>query len=120
MDASTLAPDDRWHFWIDRGGTFTDIVAKRPDGTLFGAPDRPLEATIAALVRLPGIGRWTAEYIALRGLGYADAFPTGDLGLVRAWSRLARRTASAADLDRRAATWRPYRGYAAMLLWSLA
>ncbi len=33
---STQVKTGRWHFWIDRGGTFTDIVACRPDGTLHG------------------------------------------------------------------------------------
>lgn len=75
-----------------------------------------LETIIAALVDLPGIGRWTADYIALRGLSHPDAFPAGDLGLrkvVGGGVPLSER-----ELLRRAESWRPWRGYAAMLLWS--
>lgn len=64
------------------------------------------------LTRLPGIGPWTASYIAMR-LGDADAFPAGDLILRRNAGDLTER-----ELLRRAEKWRPYRAYAAMLLWT--
>jgi AraC family transcriptional regulator of adaptative response / DNA-3-methyladenine glycosylase II len=74
------------------------------------------EHTVARLVTLPGIGDWTAEYIALRALREPDAFPASDLGLLRAMlPHLAR--PSPALLQRRAERWRPWRAYAAMLLW---
>ncbi len=74
------------------------------------------EDTAARLVALPGIGDWTAEYIALRALREPDAFPVSDLGLLRAMrGHLAR--PSPALLRRRAERWRPWRAYAAMLLW---
>ncbi len=63
------------------------------------------------LTRLPGIGPWTANYIAMR-LGDADAFPAGDLILRRNAGDLTER-----ELLKRAEAWRPYRAYAAMLLW---
>lgn len=63
------------------------------------------------LTQLPGIGPWTASYIAMR-LGDRDAFPAGDLILRRAAGNLTER-----ELLRRAEGWRPYRAYAAMLLW---
>lgn len=69
--------------------------------------------TDAALRALPGIGPWTASYIAMRALGDPDALPVGDLGL--------RRTAAALgvlDLAGRAERWRPWRAYAAMHLWN--
>ena len=72
-------------------------------------------AAVAALTALPGIGAWTAEYIAMRALGEPDAFPTGDLVLRRAAGNL-----SARALDRRAEAWRPWRAYAVMLLWQAA
>ena len=75
-----------------------------------------LEPTVARLVTLPGIGRWTAEYIAMRALGEPDAFPANDLGLLRAMRRHLARP-SPALLLRRAERWRPWRAYAAMLLW---
>jgi len=69
-------------------------------------------AIVARLVELPGIGPWTAEYIAMRALRWPDAFPAGDLGLVKA-SRLK----SAKALEKAAEQWRPWRAYAAMHLW---
>jgi len=66
----------------------------------------------AGLTQLPGIGSWTAEYIALRALADPDAFPSADLGLLRATG-----TKTAAQLARRAESWRPWRAYAAMHLW---
>lgn len=69
-------------------------------------------AIVDRLVELPGIGPWTAEYIAMRALRWPDAFPAGDLGLVKA-SRLK----SAKALEKLAERWRPWRAYAAMYLW---
>ena len=63
------------------------------------------------LTQLPGIGPWTANYIAMR-LGDADAFPAGDLILRRSAGNLTER-----ELLKRAEAWRPFRSYAAMLLW---
>lgn len=64
------------------------------------------------LRELPGIGNWTAQYIAMRALGDPDAFPASDLGLLRGSSLLSER-----ELVRRAESWRPWRAYAAMYLW---
>lgn len=63
------------------------------------------------LTQLPGIGPWTAGYIAMR-LGDTDAFPAGDLILRRHAGDLTER-----ELLKRAEAWRPYRAYAAILLW---
>jgi AraC family transcriptional regulator of adaptative response / DNA-3-methyladenine glycosylase II len=63
------------------------------------------------LTQLPGIGPWTANYIAMR-LGDADAFPAGDLILRRSAGNLTER-----ELLKRAEAWRPFRSYAAILLW---
>jgi AraC family transcriptional regulator, regulatory protein of adaptative response / DNA-3-methyladenine glycosylase II len=72
--------------------------------------------TVATLVGLPGIGRSTAQYIAMRVLRQPDAFPASDLSLLGAMrAHLAR--PSPALLRRRAERWRPWRAYAAMLLW---
>lgn len=72
--------------------------------------------TEAALLALPGVGPWTASYIALRGLGDPDAFPAGDLGLRRAFERLGL-PADRESVASRAEGWRPWRAYAAMHLW---
>ena len=78
----------------------------------------PAETT-AALVALPGIGPWTAAYVALRALGDPDAFLDGDLGTRRAAERLGLGD-TRGDLRARAAQWRPWRAYAQMHLWTHA
>ncbi|VXC38524.1 3-methyladenine DNA glycosylase 2 [Pseudomonas sp. 8Z] len=73
-------------------------------------------ALIEQLCALPGIGPWTAQYIALRAFGEADAFPASDLGLLKApiWGADG---IDARRLQRRAEAWRPWRAYAAAHLW---
>ena len=73
------------------------------------------DAFLVQLQKVPGIGSWTAQYVAMRALGEPDAFPTGDLGLLRA---LGLRTSR--ELAQRAEAWRPWRSYASMYLWSTA
>ncbi|MFL6137917.1 MAG: DNA-3-methyladenine glycosylase family protein [Frankiaceae bacterium] len=84
---------------------------------LDGTTDR--DATCDALLALPGIGRWTVDYLAMRAMGDRDAFPAGDLGLRRAAAALGlpvRERALRAHAER----WRPWRAYAAMHLWTWA
>lgn len=64
------------------------------------------------LCEIPGIGKWTAQYVAMRALGEPDAFPSTDLGLLRATS-----LRSVQELESRSEVWRPWRAYAAMYLW---
>ena len=66
----------------------------------------------ARLRELPGVGRWTAEYVAMRALGDPDAFPAGDLHLRRKAGNCTER-----ELERRSESWRPWRAYATLLLW---
>jgi AraC family transcriptional regulator of adaptative response / DNA-3-methyladenine glycosylase II len=73
------------------------------------------DAFLHRLCEIPGIGKWTAQYVAMRALGEPDAFPSADLGLLRA---LALETAR--ELEQRAEAWRPWRAYAAMYLWRIA
>ncbi len=75
-------------------------------------------AAVGALSALPGVGPWTAEYIAMRALREPDAFPAGDLGLRAAAAGGSGRLTEAA-LRLRAEGWRPWRAYAAMHLWTL-
>lgn len=75
------------------------------------------ETTRGALVALPGIGPWTANYISMRALGDPDAFPIGDVGLRRAAVRLGLPGETRA-LARVAERWRPYRTYAVHHLWA--
>lgn len=67
------------------------------------------------LCGIPGIGPWTAQYVAMRALGEPDAFPSSDLGLLRALGLNGVR-----EVEHRAKNWRPWRAYAAMHLWSMA
>ncbi len=75
------------------------------------------DALVRRLCELPGIGPWTAEYIALRGFGEADAFPAADLGLLKAplWGR---NGLTPRELRARSHTWRPWRAYAAVYIWN--
>jgi AraC family transcriptional regulator of adaptative response / DNA-3-methyladenine glycosylase II len=75
-------------------------------------PGHDPELVIPALCELPGIGDWTAQYIAMRALRWPDAFPAGDLGLLKALGATSPRR-----LRELAAAWRPWRAYAAMYLW---
>lgn len=97
-----------------RAGTLVALARAVIYGGLdFGAP---VEDVMAALASLPGIGEWTAQYVALRSLGDPDALPAPDLVLkYRAASTSVPLTAGA--LTKRAEAWRPWRSYAVMHLW---
>jgi AraC family transcriptional regulator, regulatory protein of adaptative response / DNA-3-methyladenine glycosylase II len=69
--------------------------------------------TLAKLQSIPGIGEWTAQYIAMRALAWPDAFPHTDLGVMKALRETdARRVLAAGE------AWRPWRSYAVMHLWT--
>jgi 3-methyladenine DNA glycosylase/8-oxoguanine DNA glycosylase len=93
------------------------LAAAAADGSVQLAPCADPEAERAALLSLPGIGPWTAEVMAMRVMSEPDAFPAGDLGIRRALGTNGT-PASAADAEARAEAWRPWRSYAAILLWS--
>jgi AraC family transcriptional regulator, regulatory protein of adaptative response / DNA-3-methyladenine glycosylase II len=75
-----------------------------------------LDDAVAALVELPGIGLWTAHYIAMRALREPDALPAADLILRRAI--VPGQSLTAKQVEQRAETWRPWRAYAVMHLWT--
>jgi AraC family transcriptional regulator, regulatory protein of adaptative response / DNA-3-methyladenine glycosylase II len=82
---------------------------------------RPLGTTEEAIARLrtiPGIGDWTAQYIALRALREMDAFPASDIGLLRGAAKIDGIPATPTSLLNRAESWRPWRAYAAQHLWA--
>lgn len=87
------------------------------DPDLFGAR-RSLEEAVARLRALPGIGEWTAQYIAMRALREPDAFPHADIGLMRALEDADGVRPTPAELLARAERWRPWRAYAASHLWN--
>jgi AraC family transcriptional regulator of adaptative response / DNA-3-methyladenine glycosylase II len=97
-----------------RARTVQAIAAAALDGrlplaTAVAAPD----ASLAAMTEIPGIGDWTASYLALRLLRWPDAFPAGDVALRKALGGLSPRAAT-----ERAAPWRPWRSYAVLHLWT--
>jgi AraC family transcriptional regulator of adaptative response / DNA-3-methyladenine glycosylase II len=79
-------------------------------------PRRDLEEAVARLKELPGIGEWTAQYIAMRALGESDAFLAADIGLQRSVAKFGKRP-TARQLLARAERWRPWRAYATLHLW---
>lgn len=81
-----------------------------------GALRPPPAALVARLCELPGIGPWTAHYIAMRWLGWTDAFPPGDAALHQALG-LPRTRTGEREAERQAAAWQPWRSYAVLRLW---
>ena len=78
-----------------------------------------IDQAIDRLKAIPGIGEWTAQYIALRAIREMDAFPASDIGLLRGASRIDQAALSnPARLLHRAESWRPWRAYAAQHLWA--
>ncbi len=82
------------------------------DGTIAFTAETDADELRDRLCAIPGIGPWTAQYVAMRALGMPDAFPTGDLGLLKALE-----LCDARELERRSEAWRPWRAYAAMYMW---
>jgi AraC family transcriptional regulator of adaptative response / DNA-3-methyladenine glycosylase II len=87
------------------------------DRSIF-TPRADLESAIAALSALPGVGEWTAQYIALRELREPDAFPHADIALLRALTEPDGRRPTPQELLARSQAWRPWRAYAAQHLWA--
>jgi 3-methyladenine DNA glycosylase/8-oxoguanine DNA glycosylase len=84
------------------------------DGDVVLDRSLPLELVVRSISAVPGLGPWTAQYLALR-LGERDAFPTTDLGLRKAFDRLAPEPER--SLEQSAEQWRPWRAAAAVHLW---
>jgi len=94
-------------------------AAAMADGTLIVTADRTTDSLTADLVARPGIGPWTAGYVAMRLLGERDVLLTGDL-VLRGGATLLGLPATPAALAARSESWRPYRSYAGMHLWRAA
>jgi AraC family transcriptional regulator of adaptative response / DNA-3-methyladenine glycosylase II len=77
-----------------------------------------VEATVARLCTIPGVGDWTGHYIALRALREPDAFPASDVALLRGAAGGSAKRPTPAELLERAERWRPWRAYAAQHLWT--
>ncbi len=103
-----------------RAAAIKTLAKRVADGKLDLETPQDLENFVGVLQEIQGIGPWTAQYIALRALGHPDAFPVGDLGLLKGAGVCfsEKRALTHTALARRAEEWRPWRAYAAMHLWS--
>jgi AraC family transcriptional regulator of adaptative response / DNA-3-methyladenine glycosylase II len=99
-----------------RADTIRTMARALLDGRVDFKPEHTLDAFAARWVALPGIGPWTAHYIAMRALGHPDAFPAEALVLQRALPNDGTRLTAKA-LSARAEAWRPWRAYAVIHLW---
>jgi len=95
-----------------RARTILALARAVAGGGLVLMPNADIEPTLERLRALPGVGEWTAQYIAMRALAWPDAFPHSDLGVLKALGTKDPRRALAA-----AEAWRPWRAYAVMHLW---
>jgi AraC family transcriptional regulator of adaptative response / DNA-3-methyladenine glycosylase II len=101
-----------------RGRALSNLAAAAAAEPDLFEPRQGLERAVARLRALPGIGEWTAQYIAMRAMREPDAFPAADVGLLRAVTRPGGSRPTPADLLARAEGWRPWRAYAALHLWA--
>jgi AraC family transcriptional regulator of adaptative response / DNA-3-methyladenine glycosylase II len=119
--AATLAArhDDAWSMPASRRRAIAALIGAMVSGDLELDPAADRAATHDRLLALPGIGPWTASYIAMRALRDRDAFLASDLGVRHALDRLGvdSRPAAAEALSQ---SWRPYRAYALQHLWAVA
>lgn len=99
-----------------RAATIVGIARALLDGRVDFRAEQSLEEFVTRWVALPGIGEWTAHYIAMRAMSHPDAFPAADLILRRVAAGDAE-ALSARALTTMAESWRPWRAYAVMHLW---
>jgi AraC family transcriptional regulator, regulatory protein of adaptative response / DNA-3-methyladenine glycosylase II len=100
-----------------RQRTLRELATRLAGGELDLGAGADRDEVRARLLAIPGIGPWTAEYVALRALGDPDAFPAGDVGIQRG-ARALGLPADPAGLAAHAERWRPWRRYAAHHLWA--
>jgi AraC family transcriptional regulator, regulatory protein of adaptative response / DNA-3-methyladenine glycosylase II len=118
-DVDTLAAMDPARLAVPkaRQRSLVGLVRALADGDVTLGPGCDWTAARAQLMALPGIGPWTTEVIAMRGLGDPDAFPVGDLGV-----RVAAKQLGLPDhprlLEAHSGAWRPWRSYATQHLWT--
>ena len=95
-----------------RQGALQAVAREVAAGRLALHAGADVPSTIATLQELPGIGAWTAQYIAMRALRWPDAFPAGDIALQKALGVSSARAAAEASL-----AWQPWRSYAVLRAW---
>jgi AraC family transcriptional regulator, regulatory protein of adaptative response / DNA-3-methyladenine glycosylase II len=109
LDASQVASHG---IIASRARAIVALAQAMATGSLRLDPAADVGATVAALEALPGVGPWTAQYIAMRALAWPDAFPHPDVAVLKAMKRPGNGKALEA-----AAQWRPWRAYAVLHLW---
>ena len=97
-----------------RSNTIRMLARAVVDGRVNFALTADPGALIEKLLEIRGIGQWTAQYVAMRALRDPDAFPSADLGIMRALEAV-----SPGEAEQRSQAWRPWRAYAAMYLWGM-
>jgi AraC family transcriptional regulator of adaptative response / DNA-3-methyladenine glycosylase II len=111
VDPASLGMPER------RKTTLRTLATGLSDGTFVVDPGADRVALERQLAAVPGVGPWTASYIAMRGLGDPDVFMAGDLGVRRALERLGVPGDPRSSAER-ARSWRPWRSYALHHLWA--
>ena len=101
-----------------RASTLRSLAASCLDGYVGFQAGQRLDEFAASFTQLPGIGDWTAQYVAMRALTHPDAFPAGDLVLQQVLG--AEKRLSLKETEARSQAWRPWRAYAVLHLWHLA
>jgi AraC family transcriptional regulator of adaptative response / DNA-3-methyladenine glycosylase II len=100
-----------------RAGAIQAIAQAWPELAVLLTPRARPEPLIERLCELPGIGPWTAHYIAMRALGWPDAFPPNDVAVLKAINQLLG-TRTQREAEGHAQAWQPWRAYAVMRLWN--
>jgi AraC family transcriptional regulator of adaptative response / DNA-3-methyladenine glycosylase II len=111
---SQLPPEDIVRLGVTqaRARALIGLAQAMAGGGLRLEPEGDVEATVASLTALPGIGPWTANYIAMRALRWPDAFLPSDLVILKALGET-----RPARAQSRSEAWRPWRAYAVIHLW---
>ncbi len=100
-----------------RGAAIVAVARVWPEIEPLVQPHASPQPLIDSLRAVPGIGPWTASYVAMRVLGWADAFPPGDVAVLNALG-LPRGSRAERDAEERSQAWRPWRAYAVLKLWN--
>lgn len=101
-----------------RAASLRALAAAVADGRIDFSAGQRLDEFVSRLCALPGIGAWTAHYVAMRALSHPDAFPAGDLVLRQVLGNGS--AISERDCAARSQPWRPWRAYAVLHLWHLS
>lgn len=115
--AVAAAPLETMGLTRSRAAALRGFAAAVASGALDLGTFKDLDDAVQKLTALPGIGDWTAQYLAMRALGEPDAFPAGDLGVRQALAT-SDTLPSEREVRARAERWRPWRAYAVLALWT--